>query len=179
MYLKQVLPLFAFAIAIGWFMPSDEGDNIVVPANESRPTQLIEAVETDDSDKDDVEQLLPERIVLERESDGHFYVDVDVNFGKARFLVDTGASMVALTGDDARELGLQWSEEDLQSVGRGASGDVRGKSVMIDRMQVGNFQASNVRAVIIPDGLDISLLGQSFLTRIGSVNIKDDKMVWN
>ena len=50
---------------------------------------------------------------------------------------------------------------------------------MIDRMQVGNFQASNVRAVIIPDGLDISLLGQSFLTRIGSVNIKDDKMVWN
>lgn len=162
-------------------MPSDNAANLPVP--ESDPSRIVVASPTeqvaDEGDQDEIQQLLTDQIVLSREMDGHFYAEVEVNYGKARFLVDTGASMVALTGDDAKELGLDWTEDELQMVGRGASGDVRGKQVMIDHMQIGNFEANAVRAVIIPEGLDVSLLGQSFLARIGSVNIKDNKMVWN
>lgn len=86
---------------------------------------------------------------------------------------------MALTGEDAREIGLSWTEDELQSIARGASGAVFGKHVVIDRMQIGNVQATNVRAAIVPKGLNVSLLGQTFLARIGSVNIRDDKMVWN
>jgi aspartyl protease family protein len=127
----------------------------------------------------DIPQIAPDKITLNRAVDGHFYADLDVNYGKVRFLVDTGASMVALTGDDAQKLGLTWNDVELETIARGASGDVRGKLVMIDKMQIGNFQANNVRAAIIPQGLDVSLLGQSFLARVGSVNIQNDKMVWN
>lgn len=183
MYAKQILPLFLVAIAIGWFMPSGNSDTFVVPANEGRPVQIITAAQPnagfDNGKFNDIQQLLPDKITLSREIDGHFYADVNVNFGKIRFLVDTGASMVALTGEDARKLGLNWSADELQPIARGASGDVHGKRVMIDTMQIGNFQANNVPAAIIPEGLDISLLGQSFLGRVGSVNIQDDKMVFN
>jgi aspartyl protease family protein len=179
---KHILPLFLLAIAIGWFMPAGNGA-IVIPADETRPAQIISGKKPDtgfDNGKaNDVEQLLPDKITLNREMDGHFYANVDVNFGKIRFLVDTGASMVALTGEDARALGLNWNADELQPIGRGASGDVRGKQVMIDKMQIGNVQANNVQAAIIPEGLDVSLLGQSFLARIGSVNIQNDKMVFN
>ncbi|MEP7349786.1 MAG: TIGR02281 family clan AA aspartic protease [Sphingorhabdus sp.] len=181
--MKQVLPLVVCAVAIGWFMPSGNSERVVTPEGLASPMQIVtdtRPANVFDSDKeDDVEQLLPDKIVLNRESDGHFYANVDVNSGKIRFLVDTGASMVALTGDDARELGLHWSEDELQPIARGASGDVRGKLVEIERMQIGNFQANNVRAAIVPDGLDVSLLGQSFLARVGSVNIQRDRMAFN
>lgn len=181
MSLKQIWPFFVFVIIIGWFMPSGNPDSIVLES-EARPAQMVVAKRNNafDSGKDnDIEQLLPDKITLQREADGHFYANVDVNYGKVRFLVDTGATMVALTGDDARELGFSWNEDELQPVARGASGEVRGKQVMIEKMQIGNFQANNVRAAIIPEGLDVSLLGQTFLARVGSVNIKDDRMVWN
>jgi aspartyl protease family protein len=183
MYAKQILPLFLVAIAIGWFMPSGNSDTIVMPADEAHPVQIITAAKPqagfDSGKSNDIQQLLPDKITLNREMDGHFYADVDVNFGKVHFLIDTGASMVALTGDDARKMGLNWSADELQTIARGASGDVRGKQVIIDKMQIGNFQANNVPAAIIPEGLDVSLLGQTFLARVGSVNIQDDKMVWN
>ena len=182
MYAKHIMPLFLVVIAIGWFMPSGN-DTLVIPADETRPVQMIPATSPNGSfnngKSNDVEQLLPDKITLARQNDGHFYADVDVNFGKIRFLVDTGASMVALTADDARKLGLNWSADELRPIARGASGDVRGKLVTVDKMQIGNFQANNVPAAIIPEGLDVSLLGQSFLARVGSVNIQDDKMIFN
>ncbi len=177
MLVKQVLPLFAGAIALGWFMPSGN----IVPANEA-PNAAAAVADADGFDSggaDDIEQLLPDQIVLEREDDGHFYADIDVNFGSVRFLVDTGATAVALTGDDARAIGLSWSDEELRPIAKGASGMVMGKEVIIDKMQIGNVQANDVRAAIVPEGLDVSLLGQTFLARIDSVNISENKMVWN
>jgi aspartyl protease family protein len=186
MQLKHVLPLFLIAIAIGWFMPSDGSSQLVIGPTE-QPVQIIKASapaeqrapSLEKERANDIPQIAPDKITLNRAVDGHFYADLDVNYGKVRFLVDTGASMVALTGDDAQKLGLTWNDVELETIARGASGDVRGKLVMIDKMQIGNFQANNVRAAIIPQGLDVSLLGQSFLARVGSVNIQNDKMVWN
>ena len=183
MLMKQVMPLLIIAIAVGWFMPAGQGDTLVVGPGEATPMQLVPAGQRashfDSGADNDVEQLLPDRIELAREADGHFYVNMGVNHGNVRFMVDTGATSVALTGDDARQIGLSWNQEELRPVARGASGDVVGKHVTIDRMQIGNVQANNVRAVIVPEGLDVSLLGQTFLARVASVNISGDKMVWN
>jgi aspartyl protease family protein len=49
---------------------------------------------------------------------------------------------------------------------------------MIDEVEIGGLAQRNVRAVIIPEGLEISLLGQSFLSEIKSVEITGDRMVW-
>lgn len=160
---KHVLPLFAVAMAVGWFVPADE------PATAPSEAAL--------SSEEPVEVEQSDGVELTREADGHFYAEVEVNSGSVRFIVDTGATAVALTGDDAREMGLYWTEDELGPVARGANGMVRGKVIVIDRMQLGEVEARNVRAAIVPEGLDVSLLGQTFLSQVNSVNISGDRMV--
>ena len=111
-----------------------------------------------------------------RSPDGHFYAPVRIDTRDYRMLVDTGASVVALTGEDARDIGLDWDPGDLAPVARGASGAVMGVPVTIDDIAVGDFEAHDVPAVIIPDGLAVSLLGQSFLRHVGKVDISDNTL---
>ena len=114
---------------------------------------------------------------LDRAGDGHFYADVEVDGQSVAFLVDTGATTLALTGDDARDIGLDWDESDLRHVANGASGPVYGTTVQLDSVRLGPFEAYDVEAAIIPEGLGISLLGQSFLGTVPRVSIEDDRMV--
>ena len=115
-------------------------------------------------------------MVLPRAADGHFYASVRVDTRDYRMLVDTGASVVALTGDDARDIGLHWAPNELAPVARGASGPVMGVPVVLEHVAVGDFEARGVQAVIVPDGLAVSLLGQSFLQSIERVEISDDAL---
>lgn len=115
--------------------------------------------------------------VLPRARNGHFYAEASINGTAANFMIDTGASMVALTGDDARAAGLSWSDADVRIVAQGASGPVYGIPIRLDRVVLGGHEAQNVEAAIIPEGLDISLLGQSFLSTIEPVRIEDNQMV--
>ena len=116
-------------------------------------------------------------LALERRGDGHFYADVVVEGVSTRMLVDTGASVIALTGEDASAMGLYWSEDDVVPVAQGASGAVYGVNVELAHVRLGHFEAENVRAMIIPEGLAISLLGQSFLSTVRTVRIADGRMV--
>ncbi len=118
-----------------------------------------------------------EDVTLERERDGHFYADVVVDGVPSRMLVDTGASVIALTGDDASAMGLHWDPNAVRVVAQGASGPVQGVQTNLNLVTVGNFEARNVDALIIPEGLGISLLGQSFLSTIDTVEIAGDQMV--
>lgn len=113
---------------------------------------------------------------LSRAPDGHFYADASVEQHSTHFLIDTGASMVVLTGNDARAIGLSWSDNDLVSIGRGASGTVYGVPVRLSSVEFAGVEAHDVQAAIIPQGLDVSLLGQSFLTQLGDVRIKGERM---
>ncbi|KLE34000.1 retropepsin-like aspartic protease family protein [Aurantiacibacter luteus] len=118
-----------------------------------------------------------EETALERESDGHFYADVVIDGTPTRMLVDTGASVIALTGEDASALGLTWDDSQIVPVAQGANGVVYGVHTQLGEVRVGAFEAENVAAMIIPEGLSVSLLGQSFLSTIASVRIADDRMV--
>lgn len=118
-----------------------------------------------------------EEVLLEREMDGHFYADVNVDGVPMRMLVDTGASVIALTGEDASAMGLFWDDSEIVPVAQGASGTVYGVHTELRRVTIGNFEATDVQAMIIPEGLGISLLGQSFLSTVNSVEIADDRMI--
>ena len=96
---------------------------------------------------------------------------------RTHFLVDTGASIIALTGADAEAIGLDWSEADVVPIGRGASGTVHGVPVRLERVELGGFEATDVEAAIVPQGLDVSLLGQSFLSKLHGVRIEGDRMI--
>ena len=117
------------------------------------------------------------QLVLQRRPDGHFYASPRIAGSEIEMLVDTGASFIALTGDDARRAGLFWDASQLQPVARGASGPVFGVPVVLDRVELGSHVATQVPAAIVPEGLPVTLLGQSFLSRIDKVEISGDRMV--
>ena len=115
-------------------------------------------------------------IELQRNSDGHFYADVRINGAPIRMLIDTGASGIALSREDAQMAGLATSIGMTDVVGQGASGAVRGEWVRLDRVELGPLSASGLDAAVL-DGGQQSLLGQSFLRKFAKVQIEDDKMV--
>lgn len=115
--------------------------------------------------------------VLERERNGHFYTHARLNDGElVHFIVDTGASVVVLTVDDATRLGLPFNPAQFDVVGEGAGGPVRGQDVMLDSVDIDGKRVDDVRAVIL-EGSKLSLLGQSYLSRMGEVQMSGDYMV--
>lgn len=113
--------------------------------------------------------------LLKRRSDGHFYVDAEVNGELVNFVIDTGATDVVLPVDTARRLGIDFSESEFVVIGRGASGPVRGKVIKLDKVSVDGKEVRNIDAAIA-EGLDQPLLGQAYLSRISSVEMSKDTM---
>lgn len=115
-------------------------------------------------------------VMLDRNSDGHFYVDAKVNGMPVNFLVDTGATGVALTVKDAERAGVPINPALFGVIGSGASGEVRGEQVRLDQITVGPKTVGNLAGVVIEGG-EQSLLGQSFLGKFDTVEIRGDTMV--
>lgn len=115
-------------------------------------------------------------LTLERSGDGHFYADVEINGTSLRMLVDTGASGIALSREDARRAGIATSISMPNVIGEGASGEVHGEIVTIDRISLGSASAEQLKAVVLDSG-GMSLLGQDLLREFASVEIKGDRMI--
>jgi aspartyl protease family protein len=120
--------------------------------------------------------LVPgQAVTIPRGADGHFTAQAQVNGQAVAMMVDTGATNVALSTDDARRLGLPVDPASFAVVGTGASGPVVGQRVMLDGVAVGDRHVAGVEAVVV-QGLDRSLLGQSYLRRLEQVAIAGDSM---
>lgn len=113
-------------------------------------------------------------VILTRGSTGHFFTRAQVN-GKpgVKFIVDTGASIVALTMDDARKLGIAVDPSRFTIIGEGASGAVRGQPIILDSVDVDGIRVEKVRGVIL-ESSTLSLLGQSYLGSVDQVSIAGD-----
>jgi aspartyl protease family protein len=103
--------------------------------------------------------------ILAADSRGHFVADGAVNGVRVRFLVDTGATLVAIPASQALRIGL-----DYRNGQRGTSQTANGPAVvyrvMLDSVTVGDLTLMNVEGVVHESaGLDITLLGMSFLNR--------------
>lgn len=114
-------------------------------------------------------------IALHRQSNGHFYADVQINGTPVHMLVDTGASGIALTREDARKAGIATSIGMNDVIGEGAAGSVQGEFVTIDRIALGPASAEHMSAAVLDSGGQ-SLLGQDFLRKFASVEIHGDTM---
>lgn len=115
--------------------------------------------------------------VLTRSPDGHFYADVMINGATVRGMIDTGASVVALTKQDAQKAGMQFDASQFTGTGKTAAGIVALKPVTIDRVALGPLEGHGVEGVIIDADMPVTLIGQSWLERVGHVTIEGDKMI--
>lgn len=110
--------------------------------------------------------------------DNQYYVNVAINRRAANFLIDTGASYVALRESDAREAGIYTSWTDFTYPVRTANGETKAAFVTLDQMEIDDIRVEGVKAFILPDDqLSINLLGMSFLSRIDSVEARSGEMV--
>jgi len=103
--------------------------------------------------------------VLIAGQNGHYTADGQVNGGQVRFVVDTGASVVALPANDARRLSIDYRKGQLTTV-QTAAGPTPAYSVRLDTVRVGGIELNNVEGMVIESGLPIALLGMSFLNRV-------------
>ena len=113
---------------------------------------------------------------LERQDNGHFFARAQVNGQSVDFMVDTGATAVALTEDDARRLGIPLDPAQYVVVGSGASGAVYGQFVKLDSVTLDGKRVEQVSGAVLK-GSEVSLLGQSFLSRMDHIEISGDKMI--
>lgn len=101
-----------------------------------------------------------------RAPDGHYWAEAVIDGRAVRVLVDTGASVVALTREDARRLGLKLTSEDFRSTVNTASGPGRAARVTLDSVSVAGARVDRVEAMVVEKGLGQSLLGMSYLGRL-------------
>jgi aspartyl protease family protein len=103
---------------------------------------------------------------IAKAADGHFWAEADVDGRSVRFLVDTGASAVALTVEDARRLGLDPTTLNYEYSVQTASGQARAAQVQLDSISVAGARVDDVEAFVIETGLETSLLGMTYLGRL-------------
>ena len=167
---KPIFAMLVLGAAIGLMLPNGhEAPSADKPAVATPKSDPVAAFASDSGQ--------PAReTVLERQSNGHFYTDALVNGQAVHFLIDTGASDVALTEEDARHAGISFSPSEFEVVAQGAAGPVRGKVIYLDQVDVDGKVVTHVRGIIMEGG-GTSLLGQSFLSRISGVQMNGDTMV--
>ena len=103
-------------------------------------------------------------IVLPAGSDGHFMASGSINGRSVQFMVDTGATSIALGQQEADRIGLDWQRAP-RSLTQTANGVVPVHSLSLRSVRVGNVELANVAAVVIPVDMPMVLLGNSFLSR--------------
>ena len=108
----------------------------------------------------------PSDAAVRKAADGHFWAEAMANGRHVRFLVDTGATTVALTAADAGRLGLDVSRLDYSVPVRTASGQTHAAAVKLDYVSVAGARVDQVDAMVVRDGLGSSLLGMSYLGRL-------------
>ena len=108
----------------------------------------------------------PPAAAVLKAADGHFWAEGRVNGQPVRFLVDTGATAVALTPADAERLGFRPQDLDYALRVTTAGGRSRAAPVTLSSVSVNGARLDDVRALVIEKGLDTSLLGMTYLGRL-------------
>jgi len=116
---------------------------------------------------------------VRRSADGLFYVNAIVNGAPVRFLVDTGATVIVLTPDDARRAGVGVESGAFSASAETANGRTSMARVVLDEVVVGATRTRALGAAVVQGNLPVSLLGQNWLAQLGSVTIAGDRMLLN
>ena len=103
-----------------------------------------------------------------RSADGHYWAEAQIDGRAVRVLVDTGASVVALTRTDALRLGLKLKPADFTHPVQTAAGPARAAAIKLTSVAVAGARVDDVQALVVEEGLEQSLLGMSYLGRLSA-----------
>lgn len=132
-----------------------------------------------------VAELLPNRAIvmqngsmsLRASNDGHFYVEAKVNGVPVNFMIDTGASDVVLSRQDAQRIGINIKNLSYTRAYQTANGITGGAPVKLNRLQIADFTLDDFPASVNQGNINGSVLGMTALRSLGGFSIDGDKMV--
>ena len=104
-------------------------------------------------------------VTLSADARGHFFTQGAINGNPVRFLVDTGATSVALPASEAQRLGIDYRKGE-RGLTNTAGGLVPVYRVRFDNVKLGSIELAGVEGIVIEQGLDVALLGMTFLNRV-------------
>ncbi|NMM90697.1 peptidase A2 [Rhodococcus sp. SRB_17] len=116
------------------------------------------------------------RIVLTADSRGHFVNQGQINGQVMQFMVDTGATTVAIGQPDADRMGLNYRSGQPVRMGT-ANGVAQGWRLKLDSVRVGDVQVYGVDAVVMPQPMPYVLLGNNFLTEFQMSRVNDQMVL--
>lgn len=117
-------------------------------------------------------------VEINAESNGHFNAEAEINGRAIEVMIDTGATMVALSYEDAERAGIRLNDNDFTRAVSTANGVARVAPVTLDRVAVGNILVRDVPAAVAEPGrLKTSLLGMSFLSRLSRFDMRSGRLV--
>lgn len=116
-------------------------------------------------------------VTLKQRRDGHFYADLVINGQNIHFLVDTGATDLVLSKQDAERIGLTEQNLSFDRFATTANGTVRSATVRLDDISFGPFQDRFVPASVNGGDMKTSLLGMNYLRRFDSIEISNGQMI--
>jgi aspartyl protease family protein len=165
--MRQVVLFAGLALAAAFWVPSHVSHFGTAPTVlEARPPPVAAAA------------IDSRSVVVPRSSRGHFEVDGRVNGRRLGFVVDTGASLIALTASDAARLGIHPAQNAFSAEVKTANGTVRGAPVQLNAVEIGSLELHDVAALVLPDqALSDNLLGLSFLSRLHRFEYSDGRLV--
>jgi aspartyl protease family protein len=115
-------------------------------------------------------------IVINRSNDEHFYIDLLVNNKNIRFLVDTGASSIALSQRDAKKIGIDIDSLEFNQKVSTANGVTFKAQTTVSTIKLNDIVFNNIPVTVSSGGLDVSLLGMSFLENFDYYTFDGDKL---
>ena len=121
-------------------------------------------------------QLGSGMISVPRQSDGHYYLTLALNGERIRMVVDTGATDMVLSLEDARRAGLDPDSLNFIGTANTANGQVRTAPVRLDTVRLGDITDANVFASVNGGEMDGSLLGMGYLEKWGQIVISNGEL---
>lgn len=116
-------------------------------------------------------------LTIRASAGGHFMIEADVDGADIRFMVDTGATEVVLTPEDAARIGFDLRARNFTRQFHTAGGVIRAAPVTLRRLRIGQLVLRDVEAWVNEAPLFVSLLGMSFLKRLDGYEVQDGKLI--
>lgn len=154
---------------------------LFIPKNSEQQSPALAASATSDTGTvppaDQSTTSYAKAAVISRRDDGHYWTNASVDGTSVEFMIDTGASIIALTPKDAQRIGIDMDALSYDGRINTAGGQIKGAYITIDEVRIGRVKIKNVDAVVLPDGLTQSLLGMSFLGQLYSYEFRQNQLI--
>lgn len=125
----------------------------------------------------DGQEVVGQEVRIAMSRDGHFWARVRIGDAERRMLIDSGATITAVSEETARDAGLDPREGVVPVILKTANGAVRAKTATVPELRFGTIVARKLPVVVSPAFGDINVLGMNFLSRLKSWRVEDDTLV--